>query len=304
MPTAWLNGQFVDEDEPCVTLKDTGLLHGAGVFTTMRAYDGRVFRLEQHLNRLRHSSEALFVPLQHSDAELAAAVDELLSHNALKDARLRLTVTRGQSTYDPLHGDHLSPNCFLTATELSRYPAEYYQNGMLVLINDEQKLNPYDIQAGHKTLNYLSRLTTMRQAARQGAGESLWFNVHNYLQSGSVCNVFIVKEGTLITPPTPLELRDPAVAKECPYPRSNVLPGITRQAILDMAAANGIPVRIAAININQLLEADDVFLTNSAMQVMPASRVEKHVIGEGKPGELTRRLTSLFEEEVARASRP
>jgi branched-chain amino acid aminotransferase len=300
MPTAWFNGHFIDDDAPAITLKDTGLLHAAGVFTTMRAYNGRVFRLSQHLQRLRNSCEALFVPLQHSDADLAGAVDELLDRNNLKDARLRLTVTRGQSTQDPLHGQHLSPNCFLTATELTPYPPEFYQRGMLVLIEDEQKLNPYDVQAGHKTLNYFSRLTAMRQATRQTAGEALWFNVHNYLQSGSVSNVFIVKDGALITPPTPADLRDPAIAQACPYPKAAVLPGITRQTVLDLAAANDIAVRIAAININQLLEADEVFLTNSAMQIMPVGRIEKHEVGPGQPGELTRRLMILFDQEVKR----
>jgi branched-chain amino acid aminotransferase len=303
MPTAWLNAHFIDDDVPAITLKDTGLLHAAGAFTTMRAYGGHVFRLTQHLQRLRTSCEALFVPLQYSDAELAGAVDELLARNGLNDARLRLTVTRGQSSQDPLHGQHLSPTCFITATELTPYPAEYYARGMLVIINDEQKLNPYDIQAGHKTLNYFSRLTAMRQATRQGAGEALWFNVHNYLQSGSVSNVFLAKDGTLVTPPTPADLRDPAISQACPYPRSAVLPGITRQTILDVAEANQLPARIEAININQLLEADEVFLTNSAMQVMPVSRIEQHSVGDGKVGEITGRLVTLFDQEVARALR-
>ena len=302
MPSAWLNGQFIDDDAPALTLKDTGILHAAGVFTTMRAYAGRVFRLPQHLQRLRQSSEALFVPLLHSDADLAAAVDELLERNNLKDARLRLTVTRGHAGQDPIHGQHFTPNCFLSATELAPYPPEYYTSGMLVVINDEQKLNPYDIQAGHKTLNYFSRLTAMRQATRQGAGEALWFNVHNYLQFGSISNVFAVKDGTLITPPTPADLRDPAIAAASPYPRSAVLPGITRLTILDLAAANGIPVKISAINITQLLESDEIFLTNSAMQIMPVSRIEQHAVGPGHPGNITRNLMTLFESEVARAS--
>src|SRR3954471_19123538 len=202
MSIAWLNGNFVDEDSPNISLRDTGLLHAAGVFTTMRAGSGRVFRLPQHLQRLRRSCEALFVPLQFSDADLAGAVDEVLRHNNLADARMRLTVTRGQAAVDPLHGTHLTPNCFLTATDLQPYPDEYYQRGLTVMLNDEQKLNPYDRQAGHKTLNYFSRLAALREAVRRGAGEALWFNVHNYCESASVANVFAVVEGALVTPPT------------------------------------------------------------------------------------------------------
>src|SRR6266700_123504 len=221
MSTAWLNGHFVDEDAPSLSLRDTGLLHGAGVFTTMRAKNGRVFRLSQHLQRLRNSSEALFIPLLFTDADLAAAVDELLSRNNLSDARLRLTITRGQSVQDPLHGTHLVPNCFLTATELQPYPAHYYAQGQTVMLNDEQKLNPHDVQAGHKTLDYFSRHAALREAVRRGAGEALWFNTHNYLQSASVANIFAIKDNTLLTPPTAHDLRDTAIAAACPYPKSN-----------------------------------------------------------------------------------
>src|SRR3954470_974285 len=106
MSIAWLNANFVDEDSSNISLRDTGLLHAAGVFTTMRAKNGRVFRLARHLGRLRASCEALFVPLQFSDADLASAVDDVLGRNGLSDARMRLTVTRGQATQDPLHGTH------------------------------------------------------------------------------------------------------------------------------------------------------------------------------------------------------
>jgi branched-subunit amino acid aminotransferase/4-amino-4-deoxychorismate lyase len=298
MPTAWLNGNLVDEDSPNISLRDTGLLHAAGVFTTMRASAGRVFRLEQHLQRLRKSCDALFVPLQFSDADLASAVDDVLRQNNLGDARLRLTVTRGQSVQDPLHGTHLTPNCFLTATDLQPYPEQYYQQGLTVMLNDEQKLNPYDMQAGHKTLNYFSRLAALREAVRRGAGEALWFNVHNYLQSASVANVFVVKDGALVTPPTQEDLRDPKIAQACPYPKSNVLTGITRAAVLELAQANAIPTRIEALTVNHVLEADELFLTNSIMQVMPVGRVEQHKVGDGTPGAVTRRVSDLFQAAV------
>jgi branched-chain amino acid aminotransferase len=294
MPTAWLNGDLVDEDSPNISLRDTGLLHAAGVFTTLRASAGRVFRLEQHLQRLRKSCEALFVPLQFSDADLASAVDDVLRQNNLADARLRLTVTRGQSVQDPLHGTHLTPNCFLTATDLQPYPEQYYQQGLTVMLLDEQKLNPYDMQAGHKTLNYFSRLAALREAVRRGAGEALWFNVHNYLQSASVANVFLVKDGALVTPPTQDDLRDPAVAQACPYPKSNVLPGVTRGAVLELARANQIPVRTEALTVNHVLEAEELFLTNSIMQIMPVGRVEQHKVGDGTPGAVTGSLTELY----------
>src|SRR4051794_24110449 len=278
MPSTWINGSFVDDDTATVSIRDTGLLHAAGVFTTMRSYGGAVFRLAEHLHRVRDSCEALFIPLTFTDAALIDAVQNLLSKNGLQDARLRLTVTRGQAIQDPIHGLRLEPNVFLTAAPLEPYPAEFYERGMTVILLDEQKLNPYDIQAGHKTLNYFSRLAALREANRRGAGEALWFNVHNYLQSGSISNVFVVKEGKLLTPPTAIELREPAVREAMPYPRSAVLPGIMRAAVISVARDAGIEVVPTAIDVNALLAADEVFLTNSIMQIMPVCRLERSAV--------------------------
>ena len=203
MPTVWLNGKFVDEAEASVSLRDTGLLHAAGVFTTMRSYGGKVVRaIADHLRRLRDSCEALFIPLQYKDdAAGAAAAEAARRATSSPTRRLRLTVTRGTATPGPAarhaaRADRLPHG----APSSSRTRAEYYQRGLTVMLLDEQKLNPYDLQAGHKTLNYFSRLAALREANRRGAGEALWFNVHNYLQSGSISNVFIVKDGALVTP--------------------------------------------------------------------------------------------------------
>jgi branched-chain amino acid aminotransferase len=299
MAQVWINGTFVEDSQASVSLRDTGLLHAAGVFTTMRSYGGKIFRLAQHLQRLRDSCEALFIPLQHDDAVLAAASAELLNRNNLTDARLRLTITRGMSQQDPVHGTRLEPTAFLTASAIEPYPAEYYERGMTVTVVDEQKLNPYDIQAGHKTLNYFSRLASLREANRRSAAEALWFNVHNYLQSGSISNVFLAKAGTLFTPPTAADMQEKSVADAIPYPRSAVLPGVTRQAVLAAAAAASIRVQRKGFTINDLLEADEVFLTNSIMNVMPVCRIERRAIGSDKPGPITRQLADAIATMIA-----
>jgi branched-chain amino acid aminotransferase len=304
MAAVWINGNFIDEQKAEISLRDTGLLHAAGLFSTFRAHNGKVFRLTDHLQRLRRSCEALFIPLIYKDEGLIAAAKEILQRNNLTDARMRLTVTRGHARMDPLHGLRLSPTTFLTATAFEPYPAEYYENGMTVIALDDQKLNPYDIQAGHKTLNYFSRLTALRDATQRGAGEALWFNVHNYLQSGSISNIFIIKNGTLITPPTREDLFDPAVAEKCPYPKSATLPGITRLVIFEIAAMERLSIERSAINITQLLEADEAFLTNSIMGVMPIARIERKAIGSEKPGEITRRLAELYERQLTAGTTP
>jgi len=299
MASVWLNGSPIDESTAGVSLRDTGLLHGAGVFTTMRAGNGRVFRLGHHLARIRASCEALFIPLKYTDAALVDAMTSLLTANNFTEARLRLTVTRGSAMQDPLHGLRIEPNVFITAVDLEEYPAEFYERGLTVMLLDEQKLNPYDLHAGHKTLNYLSRLAALREANRRGAGEALWFNVHNYLESGSISNVFVVKDGKLLTPPTPDEMREPALRDALPYSRSTVLPGITRDAVLELARSAGMDVRLMAINVTTLLEADEVFLTNSIMRVMPVCRIERSAVGTEKPGALTLDLTERLKRMVA-----
>jgi branched-chain amino acid aminotransferase len=299
MPQVWLNGSFLDENDATVSVRDTGFLHAAGVFTTMRSNNGVVFRLAQHLHRIRASCEALFIPLQQSDDSISSAIKELLTRNALGNARLRMTVTRGLARQDPLHGLHLQPTVLITAAELEPYPSDYYSRGMTVIAIDDQKLNPYDLQAGHKTLNYFSRLAALREANRRAAGEGLWFNVHNYLQSGSITNVFIAKGGAIFTPPTPADLLDPEIARAVPYPKSAVLPGITRHAVIESAATLGITTNRAAISIDELLDADEVFLTNSIMGIMPVCRIERRAIGNDKPGPITRQLSASLEKQIA-----
>lgn len=300
MPDAWINGRFVAADEASVSISDAGLLHGAGVFTTMRAAGGNAVRVDQHLARLRRSCEALYIPLQYDDEVLRNAIDELLARNNLSEARLRLTVTRGHALRDPLHGESFRAACFMTAEELAPYPPEFYERGLTVILNSDQKTNPYDIQTGHKTLDYFSRFAALREATGRGAGESLWFNVHNFLQSGSISNVFLVEEidgqQALVTPPTNEDLQEEAVKRSCPYARSNVLPGVTRAAVIDWAGGEGIAVHRLPIDVNRLLAAREVFLTNSIMGVMPVTRIEQHVVSEGRPGKVTCMVRSLLND--------
>lgn len=294
MATVWMNGRLVDEDTAHVSIRDLGLLHGVGVFTTMRSHRRRVRSLAAHLARVRASCDAFAIPLTYNDADLETALTELLADQSFVDARIRLTVTRGTQRSDPTQGIVLEPTVFITATQIEGYPKELYEKGMTALAYDGFKLNPYDPQAGHKTLDYLSRFSALRDAQQRTANEALLFNVHNHLQSGSMSNVFLVKDGDLLTPPTQEELKDEAVAKATPYPRSNVLPGVTRGEILELAKRERIDVNIRGLSVNDLLDADEVFLTNSIMGVMPVCRIERKGIGAGKPGEVTALLSDAY----------
>jgi branched-chain amino acid aminotransferase len=295
MPKLWLNGSLLDADAARISPSDLGLLHAAGAFTTMRARRGEVWQLDRHLRRLRDTCSALSIPLSYTDDDLRTATSELLRANSLESARLRLTVTRGTTREDPDHGLIVEPTVLLTAQELQPYPRVLYERGMTVLLLDDWKLNPFDPQAGHKTLDYSSRFAAMQRARECGAQEAIWFNTSNLAQSGSLANLLLVKDGAIVTPPTQAELdADAALRERTRCPRSNVLPGTTRAALLELARDLQIDVRIEPVDVNVLLEAQEVLLSNSIMLLMPVSRIERHEVGNGKPGPVFHRLNAAL----------
>ncbi len=279
----FLNGRIIPASQAQVSVFDAGFTHAAGLFETMRVYRGRVMHQSAHLARLTHSAATLNMHALISDDLLHQAIQEVLEANHLAEARLRLTVTPGpvpRPGHDP--DEAPQPTVLITASPVDPYPPELYRRGMRVCIcpYKQSRWNPL---AGHKTLAYLPRLLAMKDAAERKCNESLWFTTENKLAEGSVCNVFTIQDGVIVTPPidTP------------------VLPGIVRQAVIDIAQANGLPTESRPIDINALLAATEVFLTGSVMEIMPVTAIEKHQVGNGHPGELTERLQKLYAELVA-----
>lgn len=266
----WLNGGLVEAASAQISAFDAGLLHGVGLFETLRAYNGRIFRLETHHERLRRSATALRVPLV-PDLELCGRIlREVLTANGLSEARLRLTVTPGQAQRPGESDAGYEPTVLATATGLAAYPRELYEKGMTVLIS-RYRQSKTDPLAGHKTTSYWPRLTALREAHEAHCGEALWFTPENHLAEACMSNVFVVRDGVIETPPVD----------------TPVLPGIVRGLILDAAAKAGRAARERPLTINDLLDADEVFLTNSVMEVMPVCRVERKPIGDEKPGPVT-----------------
>lgn len=299
MSRLWLNGSLLDADAARISPNDLGLLHGAGVFTTLRARRGEPWQFDRHVARVRDSCGALSIPLTYRDDDLLAAARDLLRANALESARMRLTVTRGVAREDPEHGMVVEPTVLFTTQPLQPYPRELYERGMTVVLLDQWKLNPHDPQAGHKTLDYFSRFAALQFAREHTAQEAIWFNIHNYAQSASLANLLVVKDGALITPPTQAELdADAALRERVRYPRSSVLPGTTRAAVLETARSLGIETRLAAIDVNELLDADEVWLSNSIMLLMPVTRIERHEVGNGKPGPVFKRLDEALRTQA------
>jgi branched-chain amino acid aminotransferase len=283
----FLNGKIIDAADARVSIFDAGLVHAIGLFETMRAYGGRVMRMSAHLARLAKSAAALEMQVQVDQVRIESGIHELLEANGLTDARLRLTLTPGELPREQSEGNgHSGATVIITAGPVKSYPEELYQSGMRVCVCP-YKQSRFDPLAGHKTLSYFPRLLAMKHAAQKKCNEALWFNTDNQLAEGSICNVFIVKGGVVMTPP----LDTPA------------LPGTVRNVVVEFGGKAGMVVEERAIDIEMLLSADEVFLTGSVLEVMPVTAIEKHQVGSGVPGDVTKKISQLYrklvEEECA-----
>jgi len=274
----FLNDRLVDIDKAHISAADSGFLYGAGLFETMRSYNGVVFSLKDHLDRLFFSAGALSIENSYDRKYIADAIYKVLRANKLTDARLRLTLTGGPMAKSE---EERRSTLLITATKLTPYPAEYYQNGVLVVLCPFRQ-NPSEPIYGHKTTSYFSRMLGLNLAHKKRAAEALWFTVDNRLAEGCISNVFLVKDSALYTPPivTP------------------VLAGVARKTVCQLALKNSIKLVEKDLYIDDVLSADEIFLTNVIMQVMPISRVEKHTVGDGKPGPMTKKLQKSFKEFV------
>jgi branched-subunit amino acid aminotransferase/4-amino-4-deoxychorismate lyase len=294
----WLNGQFIDRDSATVSIFDAGFQHAVGLFETMLARNGRVFRVETHMRRIAESASDLLLTKQLDTEALCEAVQLVVDHHELSEARIRLTITGGNlNTLQATGRGPQDPTILIVAQPPTRYPDEYFDHGTTTVVADA-RANPLDPMAGHKTLNYWTRIQALQLAGMKKASEAIWFTVSNHLASGSVSNVVLVKDGALLTPIARGE--EEAGAMKAP-----VLPGVTRDAILQLARADGLAITKKMLDINDLLDADEVFLTNSSWGVLPIIALEKEQIGTGKVGELTmhlrRQWLDLVEEETSAA---
>jgi len=279
--TVYFNGELRPKEQTNVGVDNGGWLHGAGLFETMRAENGRVFRFDRHIERLRRSAEALIRPIEMDQLPDGDTIGRLLRANSLDDARVRLTVTAGAMVPTSESDGHRPMTVCATASPLLPYSQKLYDAGVVVLISKFRQSSDDPI-AGHKTTNYLGRLMALSQAHDASCDEAIWFSTNNLVAEGCISNVFIVKDGAVFTP-------------ACETP---VLPGIARATVLELCCAEGIVAAEKPLNINDLLDADEVFLTNAIMQVMPVRSVEKHRIGEGEPGPVAKRLLGLYKNRV------
>jgi branched-chain amino acid aminotransferase len=270
-----LNGRLMPADQAQISVFDSGFMQGVGLFETMRAYRGQVFRLDQHVQRLIGSARTLGWTVIPDSRVLRENVEQVVGAGEYAEARVRLTVTTG--TLRAVESDAPRLTVVASVAPGMTYPREIYRAGVTVIISPYRQ-HVADPTCGHKTTSYFARLTSLREAHTRGAFEALWFTPESLLAEGAISNVFAVRNGELLTPPL-----------ETP-----VLAGIVRAALLELAAAQRIPLREEPITINDLLDADEVFLTNSMLELAPVVRVERDPIGTEKPGEITQRLHEAY----------
>lgn len=276
----YLNGEFVPKEKAVVSVFDHGLLYGDGVFEGIRAYHGRVFKLGEHLDRLYDGARAICLKIPVSKDEMQEIVLETLRRNNLSDAYIRLVVTRGPGDLglDP----RKCPEAFVfcIAASIVLYPDELYEKGMSVISVSTRRNIPTACIPRVKSLNYLNNIYAKMEANLAGMPEAIMLNNEGYVAEATGDNIFIVKKGVLITPPS----------------SAGILEGITRNAVMDIAREKGITVEEKMFTMYDVYTADEVFLTGTAAEVIPVINVDGRIIADGKPGKMTRELIAAFHE--------
>ena len=284
----FIDGSFHDEQDAKVSVFDHGLLYGDGVFEGIRAYNGRIFKLREHIDRLFYSAKAILLDLPMTHAELMKATVETCRANDLRDCYIRLVVTRGVGTLG------LNPNrckrgsVIIIAGKIQVYPPEMYENGMAIVTvptvrNLHSALNP-----AIKSLNYLNNILAKIEANNAGVEEAIMLNSEGFVAECTADNIFLVKGEQLLTPPL----------------SAGALYGITRGTVMDLARAAGLTVSEPNLTRYDVFNADECFLTGTGAEVIPVIKVDGRIIGTGQPGPVAKNLIAKYREVVNSTGEP
>ncbi len=293
----YLNGAFVEKENARISVYDHGYLYGDGVFEGIRAYSGRVFRLEEHVDRLYRSAQAIMLHIPLTRAEMAEAVLETCRRNEIDSGYIRVVVSRGPGDLgiDPRNCRE-GATVVIIADKLTMYPAAMYERGMAVITASTRRNSPAALDPGIKSLNYLNnilaKIEVNRAAANAGAGvpvgEGIMLNLDGYVAEATGDNIFLVQGGTLVTPPTWV----------------GILEGITRNTVMELAGKLKLACEERVFTMTAVYGADEVFLTGTGAEVVPVVQVDDRIIGDGTPGPETRRLMAAFHELVGKEGTP
>jgi branched-chain amino acid aminotransferase len=273
-----VDGKYHDEKDAKISVFDHGLLYGDGIFEGIRAYNGRVFKLKEHIDRLFYSAKAILLDIPLSHAEMTEAVVETCRRNKMRDGYIRLVVTRGVGGLGLNPNRCKKPSVIIIADKIQLYPAEMYERGLEIITvptvrNLHSALNP-----AIKSLNYLNNILAKIEANNGGCEEAIMLNSEGYVSECTGDNVFIIKTGQMFTPPL----------------SAGALYGITRSVVMDMARENSITVSEPNLTRYDLFNADECFLTGTGAELIPVVKIDGRVIGTGKPGPVTKSLVSKY----------
>lgn len=278
----WFDGKLVEETEAKISVFDHGALYGDGCFEGIRFYSGKVFRLEEHIVRLFDSMRYLMIDLPWSFEEVCKATEETVAASGMVDGYIRLVVTRGKGDLGLNPWNCPKPSMFIIVQNIALYPKEMYENGLRLITSSYRRPNPDILCQQVKSLNYLNGISAKIEAVQQGAGEALMLNQRGNVAECTGDNIFIVKNGEVLTPPL----------------TEGALGGITRHAVVDICTELGIPCREMVMNRFDILRADECFLTGTAAEVIAATSLDGRTIGTGYAGPITKRILARYQELV------
>ncbi|MFC1904203.1 aminotransferase class IV [Chloroflexota bacterium] len=279
----YLNGALIPRSQAGISVLDYGFLYGFGLFETMRAYEGQVFHLDSHLNRLERSAEILGLPIGVTD--LADAVMATIQANQLGEARVRITVSIGEGSMVPDPSTCKQPTVLILAGDYHPYREQIYQKGFRAIVSSICR-NSGSPLSRLKSANYLENMLAKQEARAAGVDEALCLNEKGLLAEASMSNLFLVNDGVLRTPGE----------------ESGILPGVTRGVVLELASRLGISTLEHDVRLDELAEAQEAFLTNSLIEIMPLTEIAGRHVGSGSPGSVTRWLMAEY-KKLVRASR-
>ncbi len=276
----YMNGRLVPKEEATVSVFDHGLLYGDGVFEGIRFYNGRVFRLDDHIDRLYRSSRAILLDIPMDRDAMSLAVLETIRANSMTDGYVRLVVTRGEGSLGLSPRSCPRPTVFIIAAGISLYPEEMYRDGLKLVTCATRRIAHGALSPMVKSLNYLNNIMAKIEAEEAGAGEGLMLNEQGFVAECTGDNVFIVRDGRIITPPI----------------SAGTLAGVTRAVVFDLAREAGIEIREQDMTRYDIYTADECFLTGTAAELIPVVELDARKVHDGKPGPVTKHLTGLFRE--------
>lgn len=278
----FMNGRIVPQAEANVSVYDHGLLYGDGVFEGIRQYSGKVFQKRAHLVRLYESAHSLRLQIPMTMEEMDKALEDTLAANNLRDSYIRLIVTRGIGALGISPRNCETPSVIIICDKIQLYPKEMYETGMAIITASTIRSHPNSLSPKVKSLNYLNNIMAKWEAIDAGVPEAMMLNHMGYVCECTGDNIFIVKNGKLLTP-----------AEDC-----GILVGVTRQAVIDLARQAGITVSETHLTRHDFYVADECFVTGTGAEICPVTAIDKRVIGSGKVGAVTRQLTEAFHRLV------